>query len=146
MRLILLNDIGRLGKWGDVVDVKPGYGRNYLIPNKLALLYTQGNLHKFEHLKKMAEVRLGKTQKTALQLKERLESISLTFPAQAGEDGKLFGSVTNIDLQELLANEGIVLERKNIILEPIKELGVYSVKVLLQEGIEAIVKLWVVNK
>ncbi|MDI6839719.1 MAG: 50S ribosomal protein L9 [bacterium] len=147
MKIILLEDVERIGKRGDVVDVKPGYGRNYLIPKKLAFLHTDSNLRRFEEFKKIIELRNSRERRVALKLKEELESLSLTFPVQAGEDGKLFGAVTNIDIEGLLAKEGYKIDRKNVILEdPIKELGVYSIRILLHPEVEGTVKLWVVSK
>ncbi|MCK4352592.1 50S ribosomal protein L9 [candidate division WOR-3 bacterium] len=147
MKIILLQDTEKLGKRGDIVDIKPGYARNYLLPNKIALYYSPSNLRKFEEQKKIEEVRGNKKKREALGSKEMLESLSLTFPVQAGEDGKIFGAVTNINIAELLTKEGCEIDKKNILLkEPIKELGVYSVKVLLNSGVEATIKLWVVSK
>jgi len=147
MKIILIRDIERLGKKGTVVDVRPGYGRNYLIPTKSAFLYTASNFKRFEQLKYQEELKKGKERREALKAKEQLESLSLTFPVQAGEDGKLFGAVTNIAIGELLEKEGYSIDRKNILLEePIRELGVYSIKVLLNPEVECTLKIWVVSK
>ncbi len=147
MKIILLQSIEKLGEKGDAIDVKPGYARNYLIPNGVALLHTPSNLKKFDELKRVEAIKKGKREKEAIKLKEKLEALSLTFPVQAGEDGKLFGAITNIDIESAFAKEGYQIDKKDILLsEPIKELGVYSVEVVLNPKIKATVKLWVVNK
>lgn len=147
MKIILLQEVERLGKKGDVVEVKPGYARNKLVPNKFALICTDSNFRKFKAMEQAEIVKKGKEKRGAVLLKERLESLSLTIPVQAGEDSKLFGAVTNIDIEEALTKEGQEIDKKNILLEqPIKELGVYSIEVLLHPEVKATLKLWVVSK
>ncbi len=147
MKIVLLKSVERLGEKGNVIDVKPGYARNYLIPSGLALFHTSSNLKRFEELNRIEAIRKGKKKKEAIQLKEKLEALSLTFPVQAGEDGKLFGAITNIDIEIALAKEKYQIDKKNILLsEPIKELGVYSIEVSLHPEVKATVKFWVVNK
>ncbi|MBI4722408.1 MAG: 50S ribosomal protein L9 [Candidatus Stahlbacteria bacterium] len=147
MKVILLKEVERLGKIGETVEVKPGYARNKLIPSNLALMYSEANFKRFKEIEKLAEVRKEKKKREVLRVKEKLEALSLTIPVQAGEDNKLFGAVTNIDIEEVLAKEGYKIDRKDIVLdEPIKELGVYSIEVLLPAEIKAMVKVWVVSK
>lgn len=147
MKLILLRDIDRLGKRGDKVEVANGYGRNYLIPKGLALALTPENLKKFEYEEKKLKYRLERAKREAEHLKEKLKKLSLTVAVQAGEDDKLFGAVTNMDIEEALSREGYNIDRKKIKLEePIKELGVYTIKIALHPEVEAELKLWVVSK
>jgi len=147
MKLILLADIDRLGKRGDSIEVANGYGRNYLIPKGLALTLTPGNLKKFEHEEEKLRYTMEKTKREAERLKEKLKKLSLTIAVQAGEDDKLFGAVTNMDIEEALSREDYNIDRKKIKLEePIKELGVYTIKIVLHPEVEAELKLWVVSK
>jgi len=147
MKLILLTDIDRLGKRGDKIEVAKGYGRNYLIPKGLALTLTSGNLKKFEHEEEKLRYDVEKTKREAERLKEKLKKLSLTIAVQAGEDDKLFGAVTNMDIEQALSREGYNIDRKKIKLEePIKELGVYTIKMALHPEVEAELKLWVVSK
>lgn len=147
MKVILLREIERLGKRGDVVEVKAGYARNKLIPNKFALMYNESNLGRFKEIEKIETVKKKREKREATILKEVIESLSLTIPVQAGEDGKLFGAVTNIDIEETLSREGYKIDKRNILLEePIKELGVYSIEVVTHPDVKATLKLWVVSK
>lgn len=147
MKLILLKETKGLGKRGEIVEVKPGYAKNFLIPNKFALMYSDSNFRRFKEIEKIDGMKKEKEKKRATMLKEKLESLSLTIPVQAGEDGKLFGAVTNMDIEEVLTKDGYEINKKNILLEePIKELGVYSIEVLVHPEVKATLKLWVVNK
>jgi len=147
MQIILLEDIERLGVKGSIVDVKNGYGRNYLIPQEKALPATPHNIEKFKHLKDTEELRRSREKAHASNLLKKIESLSLTAVAKAGEDDKLFGSVTSHTVSELLKKEGIKIDKKDILLsEPIKELGVYTIPVRLLQDMEAKLKLWVVKE
>lgn len=147
MRVILTEDVGDLGAAGEILDVKVGYARNYLIPQKKALPATAGNIHRMKHIAKKLEDIRNKAKRDAEQLAQRIERVSLTFERQAGDNEKLFGSVTSKDLESALAEEGIEVDRKKILLqEPIKSLGVYQVPVKLQSDITAQVKVWVVQE
>ncbi len=147
MKVILLKEVERLGKVGEMVEVKDGYARNKLIPNKLALICNEASLKKFKEIEKIAEVRKEKKKREVTRMKEKIEALSLTIPVQAGEDNKLFGAVTNIDIEEVLAKEGYKIDKKDIVLdEPIRELGVYSIEIGLHPEIKAILKVWVVSK
>lgn len=146
MKVILLEDIESLGSQGDVVEVKPGYARNYLIPKGKALEATSANLHRIEQIRRKAESVKLKTLNDAQRLAERLEGISITISRKAGENERLFGSVTSMDIQRALQQEGIDIDRKKIQLEePIKSLGFYQVPVKLHPEVTAQVKLWVVQ-
>ena len=147
MQVILREDIANLGRVGDIVSVKDGYGRNFLIPKGLAVMATPRNKKRLEHDKKVIEQRDLKRSKDAEVLKGRVESLSLTIAKQTGEEGKLFGSVTTKEIAEALAEESIEVARKHVRLaEPIKSLGVYTVEIRLTRDIAANLKLWVVAK
>ena len=147
MKVILLREVESLGKKGEVVEVKPGYARNRLIPNKIALIHNESNLRVFGEINKSEIIRIEKERKGVIDLKDKLEALSLTIPVQAGEDGKLYGAVTNIDIEEMLNKEGYNIDKREILLaDPIKELGVYSVEVQLHPEIKATLKVWVVTK
>lgn len=147
MQVILLEDVERLGRKGETVKVARGYARNYLIPRKLALMDTPGNRKAFENLKIVEKVRVSREKRDAEIIASRLERVSLTAVVQAGEDDKLFGSVTSNDIAELLAKEGFETGKKEILLEePIRRLGVYTVGVKVHPEVDAKVKLWVVRK
>jgi len=144
LQLILNEDVPNLGRTGDVVKVRPGYARNYLLPRRLAVEANPKNLRAFEHQKAMAMTRREANKGQALTLKQRLEALVLTLSANAGEEGKLFGSVTNIDIERALRERGFDIERRKIILaEPIKQLGEFTVPVRLDPEVEASLKLTV---
>ena len=130
MEVILREEVPNLGSIGDVVRVKPGYARNYLLPRGLAMEASTRNLAELEHQKRVVADRRLRLQKTAAAIAERLGAVTLTFPMRAGEDGRLFGSVTNQDVQRALGEQGFTLERRRILLEePIKTLGDHVVTV-----------------
>jgi large subunit ribosomal protein L9 len=147
MRVILREDVPKLGKTGDMVKVSNGFGRNYLLPRHFAVQATEGNMRQIEHEKRLALARRDKLVKEAGTLREKLEGISFTVLKRVGEGEKLFGSVTAHDIELALAEEGHKVDRKRIrIDEPIRALGVYPVKVALHAGTEATIKVWVVAK
>ena len=147
MKIILREDVPDLGSIGDVVSVKNGYARNYLIPRQLAVQANTKNLHQLEHQKRLIETHKSRVRKDAHTLAEDIEKISCTIPMLVGEQDKLFGSVTAKDIEEALAQEGINISRKRIVLEePIKSLGVYTVDVRLHTQVTAKLKVWVVAK
>jgi large subunit ribosomal protein L9 len=147
MQVILCEDVSNLGKMGEVVNVKPGFGRNYLIPRGLALSATTRNVHRLDHDKRVIAQQDEKRRRDAQSFKEKLEAISLTIAKNVGSDEKLFGSVTNREVAEALKEEGIEIDRKVIQLDqPIKALGVYTVVVKLAREVNASLKLWVVAK
>jgi large subunit ribosomal protein L9 len=148
MQVILREDVDNLGTTGEVVTVKDGYARNYLIPRGLAVQATSRNVRRLSHEKRVIEQRDTKRRRDAQGVKEQLESLSLTIAKHTGEEDKLFGSVTNREIADALKEEaGIEIDRKLIHLaQPIKALGVYSVEVKLARDVIATVKLWVVAK
>jgi large subunit ribosomal protein L9 len=138
VQVILNEDVPNLGRPGDVVRVRAGYARNYLLPRKMALEANSRNLRAFEHQKRMAMVKREALRTQAMTEKERLENLQLTLTAHAGEEGKLFGSVTNLDLERALREQGYAVDRRRILLsEPIKQLGDYSVIIRLQPEVDA---------
>jgi large subunit ribosomal protein L9 len=147
MKVILTNDLETLGKVGEVVDVKNGYGRNYLIPRNLAVPATKGNLRSIDHLRKQQELRLNKVRRAAEHIKHHIEKASCTAEVNVGEEDKVFGSVTSQNIADLLLAQGIEVDRKKIQLdEPIKALGVYTVPIKVAADVVANCKVWVVKK
>jgi large subunit ribosomal protein L9 len=147
MKVILLEDIDKLGKEGDVVDVAAGYARNYLLVKNKALLSTPGNRKKFEVIKKMKEIQYMRSKDESEKLAEKLNTVSITAVAKAGENEKLYGSITTGDISELLKKEGFDVDKKKIIIEePIKSLGVYTIGIKLHTEVQATIKLWVVSE
>ena len=130
MKIILREDVEKLGKAGDVVKVADGFGRNYLIPRQLAVPANVRNLKALEHDRRVIEARAKKSRKSAESLAEKLSAISITLPAKAGEEGKLFGAITSRDIAEALEKAGVPVDRKTVLLlDPIKHLGDYKVKI-----------------
>lgn len=142
MQVILRDDVPNLGRPGDVVKVRPGYARNFLLPRSLAVEANPKNLRAFEHEKRLALLKREAKRSEALKIKDRLEQLTIEIAARAGEGGKLFGSVTNIDVERALAGQGIAIDRRRIQLaEPIKELGEFVVAVRVDADVEASLKL-----
>lgn len=147
MKLILKEDVQNLGKTGDIVAVSNGYGRNFLLPRGLATQASSKSLKEMEHQKKVIRDRQEKDRQEAQELARRLESISCTIARKTGDEDKLFGSVTARDIEEALQKEGLLLDRKKIVLEePIKKLGEYSVPVKLHTAVTGAVKVCVVSE
>ncbi len=142
MQVILRDDVPNLGRPGDVVKVRPGYARNFLLPRSLAVEANPKNLRAFEHEKRLGLLRREAKRSDALKIKERLEQLTIEIAARAGEGGKLFGSVTNIDIERALGGQGVSIDRRRILLaEPIKELGEFVVPVRVDADVEASLKL-----
>ncbi|MFH2037361.1 MAG: 50S ribosomal protein L9 [Candidatus Zixiibacteriota bacterium] len=147
MKVILRQDIAKLGKVGQTVEVKLGYGRNFLIPRNLAIPATKGNLKAIGEIEKQNDIRLRKKMREAEKTKIMLEKLSLTSEVLVGEEDKIFGSVTSQNVVDLLADEGVKIDKKNVLLdEPIKSLGVYTVPVKIDKDVIANIKLWVIRK
>jgi large subunit ribosomal protein L9 len=145
MQVILREDIDKLGKIGDLVKVKDGFGRNYLIPMKKAIEATPKNVNAMEHAKKMVSDRLRKLKKEAAADAENIKALSLMIRAKAGEEGKLFGSVTSMDIAEAAKAQGVAIDKRKIVLEePIKRLGEFAVPVKLHADVTADLKVAVV--
>jgi large subunit ribosomal protein L9 len=146
MEVVLKKDHENLGKALDVVTVKDGFARNFLLPNGIAVPASEGNKRVVAEAKKLSENREEKKLKEARQLAKKIENVPCTIPVNVGEEDKLFGSVTSQEIADFLAKENILVEKKNIELEePIKQLGVYSVKITLYRDVQAKLKVWVVK-
>jgi len=142
VKLILREDVVNLGEAGDVVDVKPGYARNYLLPRGMAVLATESNVKQLEHHKRVIADRLAKQMKDLEALRDRIQSQVLEFEAQAGTEGRLFGSVTSQHIAERLSEKGIDIDRRKIDLsDPIKEVGEHTVPVKLRRELIAQAKV-----
>ena len=147
MEVVLKEDIPNLGKMGDVVRVRDGFARNYLLPRGLVVIANKKNLKGFEHQKRVIAEQRERVVKQAQNLGEKLAAISLIMPVKTGEEGKLFGSVTNIDIEKALRAKGFEVERRKIHLEgPIKTLGDFEVPVRLTADVTATVKVSVVSE
>ncbi len=147
MRVILKQDVANLGAPGDIVNVARGYGRNFLIPRGLAIPASDGSVRETEHQQRMAEAIRRKQLAGSEDLAKRITDTPITIRREAGEDEKLFGSVTNRDIAEALAAEGIELDRRTIQLsEKINSIGVFNVPVRLHRDVTTEVRVFVIRK
>ena len=147
MQILLLKSLDNLGTQGDIVEVAPGYARNYLIPRKLGLISTPETIKLQAKLRRSSEKKVEEGKDHYLELGEKIASLSRTIAVKAKEDGQLFGSVTAVDIARLLNDHGVRIDRKMIELEaPIKSLGVYTVPIKLPLNVETTTKLWVVSE
>lgn len=147
MKVLLREDIEKLGSAGDLVDVKPGYGRNYLIPQAKAVMATEGAIKNYENMKREAELRATLTAEAAAELAQQLEATSVTISATVGEDDKIFGTVTNIQVAEALEERGIIIDRRKITIDQdINTLGEYTATIDLLGDLNPKVKVWVVKE
>lgn len=136
MKLILKEDVKNLGVMGTVVDVKNGYGRNYLIPQNLAVEANPRNIKQFEHQKKIILVKARKVKSEAEDFAGRLSALKLSIGVRAGDEDKLFGSVTTMDIAKAISDQGIEIDRRKIILEePIKRLGTYEIPIKVHQDV-----------
>jgi len=146
MEVVLKKDHDKLGKALEVVNVKDGYARNFLIPQGIAVAATEGNRRAVAELKKHSEKREGKKIKEAQDQVKHIEKVPCTIKVKVGEEDKLFGSVTTQEIADFLVKEGFAVTKRDIELEePIKQLGVYTVKVNLYKDTSANLKVWVVK-
>jgi len=147
MKIILRDDVENVGRTGEVVTVKDGYARNYLIPRKLAITASPGNLRAIDQVKMQKDQRDKKRMRDGDRIKVALEKVSITAEVQVGEEDKVFGSVTSAHMAELLKDKGFTIDKRDILLEePLKALGVYTVDVKIDRDIVAKIKVWVVKK
>lgn len=147
MQVILREDVDKLGAVGDIVDVKPGYGRNFLIPQQKAVMATEGALKQLEAARAKAAERAEQTVASAQELAEQLENTSVTIPAKVGQGEKIHGSVTSQDVADALAEKGIDIDKKDITLnENIKTLGEFTATVEVISELKPEVKVWVVKE
>jgi large subunit ribosomal protein L9 len=145
MKVILTKNLDNLGKAGSLVEVKPGYGRNYLLPRQLAVLATAKNLRQLEHEKSGILARASKEKTNMDAMAKKLSAIEVKFTRKVGDQNKLFGSVTSKDVHEQLAAQGYQVERKQIHLpEPLKEIGSHEVEVKLHTEVSAKVKVTII--
>ncbi|HQO36273.1 MAG TPA: 50S ribosomal protein L9 [bacterium] len=147
MEVILREAVNGLGREGDIVQVKPGYARNYLLPNGIASLTASTDARKVEHQRRLLADKQKRELKTTTDLAKRIEAQEIRIPARTGEEDRVFGSVTTADISEALAKAGIEVDRRKIVIEePIRALGVYTIPIRLTGEITADMKLWVVKQ
>jgi len=147
MQIILTQDVENLGKAGELVSVRPGYGRNYLVPRGMAVTATVKNKNRLDHEKAVIERRVAKERATANEIATRINGMTLQFERQVGEDEKLFGSVTSRDIAEQLKKANVEIDHRWVQLDAaVKALGKYEVPVRLAAGVVATLKFWVVGK
>ena len=146
MDVILLIDYDSLGKAGDIVKVKPGFARNMLIPKGIALRASSRNLAVAKQQKQITEMRIERERSQFEQLAKKISNIEITIEAQVGDEDKMFGSITNQDIQKSLKDKGIDVERSAIVLdEPIKSLGIYHVNIKISPEVNGDVKIYVIK-
>jgi large subunit ribosomal protein L9 len=142
VEVILREDVPNLGNIGEVVRVKPGYARNFLYPRGLAVEANRKNVAELEHQRRVIGAKADREKKTAEAVASKLEGLVLIVRARAGEEGRLFGSVTNLDVERLLVAKGHQVERRRILLEdPIKQLGTYPVQIQVGGNIKATIQV-----
>lgn len=147
MKVILKEDVKGLGSAGDVKEVKKGHAENFLIPRDLALIASDKNMKVYEAFKRTQVKKLEKDREHLRKVAEQIAAITCNITVQAGEDEKLYGSVTGSDIAEALKKQGVDIDKRKIVLEePIKKTGVYTVPVHLAPEIEASLKLWVIKQ
>jgi large subunit ribosomal protein L9 len=147
MKVLLRQDHEKLGTAGEIINVKAGFARNFLIPKGFALVATKQNIKRYENEKKQMSWRKEKEKRVAEELAKTLENLSCTITVQVGDEDKLFGSVTSQNIAEALEAQGHTIDKRKILLEePIKSLGIYSVPIKLHSDVEAKVKVWVVKE
>ena len=147
MEIILQEDVANLGAIGEVVKVRDGYGRNYLIPRGLAIEANRRNLRVLEHQKRLTAAKKEKDRQNAQGMSDQIAALSLTIQARAGEEDRLFGSVTNIDIEKALTAQGVTIDRRKIMLaEPIKQLGTYTVPIHLSSDVRGNITVNVVRE
>lgn len=146
IHVVLTQDLANVGKGGELVKVRPGFARNYLIPRGLAIGATEGNIRRIEHQKKVAEAAAAKVLKEATDLAQKLSAVKLSIGRQVGEGDKLYGSVTHKDIEEALGQQGYVVDRRRIVTEPLKALGTHEVQIKLAPTVTATIQVSVVAK
>ncbi len=144
MKIILKENVEHLGQIGDVVKVAPGYARNFLLPRGFAMLATEGNAKALAHAKRQLEYKKNKVLEGARAIAAKIEALTLSVKHQAGEEGKLFGSVTNMEVAELLKAQGVEIDRKKIEMDVIKQVGEHTAKVKIHPEVSATLKVTVV--
>lgn len=147
MKIILRQDVENLGAIGEIVTVRPGYARNFLIPNQLAYVASTGAMRALETEKKQYELKIAKARHHAEAVSSQLAELQITIPMQVGEEGRIFGSVTAPMIAQELELRGFNVDRRNIMIdEPIKTLGIFDVRVKLHTDVIAPLKVWVIGQ
>ena len=147
MKVILQKDVANLGKIGDLVKVKDGYGRNFLLPRGLAVLADESNTRKLAHQKRIAQTLAAKQLAAAQELAKQISLTPVAFKLEAGEDGKLFGSVTNKNIAEALSEKGLSVDRHKMHIDgALKEVGSFEVPVALGSGVTASIRVLIEKK
>ena len=147
MKVILTEDVDTLGNAGEIVAVKDGYARNFLLPRQLALIANKGNMAVYKEVRRQREVQQSRAKREAEVLAESLEKVSCNVPVTVGEGDRIFGSVTAQQIADLLKEQGFDIDRRIVQLdEPIRALGVYDVPLRLHPEVEAKIKVWVVKE
>lgn len=145
MKVVLKQAVEKLGEAGEIVTVKDGYGRNYLIPKGMALVANAGNVKAAEERRKHSTLKVAENMKNAREVADKLTNTSVTISVNANDDGKIFGTVTNANVAEALLEKGIDVDRRKISIEGVKTLGEHSATVTLMADVKATVKVWVVK-
>jgi len=147
MKVILQKDIPNLGDAGDIKEVAEGFARNYLLPKKLVIAANESSKKAIEHQKKLIKIKKDKRKKTSEQIAQSMSGVELTITAQVGEEGKLFGSVTSMDIAKHLKEKGFDIDKRKILLDaPIKQEGEFNISIKLEEGLTASMKVNVVRE
>jgi large subunit ribosomal protein L9 len=147
MEIILQEDLANLGRIGDVIKVRDGYARNYLLPRGLAVEANRRNMRVLEHQKRLVAAKKERDQRQAQTLSAQLSALNVVVKARAGEEDRLFGSITNLDIEKALQAQGVTVDRRKIVLEePIKQLGTYTIPVHLSSEVRGNVTVQVVRE
>lgn len=146
IHVVLTEDIGNLGKSGELVRVRPGFARNYLVPRGLAISATAENVARIEHEKKVVEAKNAKLKAEAADLATKLASVKITIERPVGEGDRLYGSVTSRDVEEALAAKGYVVDRRRIVMDALKTLGAHPVTIRLATSVSATIEVTVAKK
>ena len=147
MKVILTKDQENLGNAGEIVKVKDGYARNYLIPRSIALEASKVNMRAYEESKKRQQAKKSREVAGAEELAAEMSKVSITARVQVGEDEKVFGAVTSLEISALLEEKGFTVDKRDILLdEPIKALGIYNISIKVHQEVKAEIKLWVVKE
>jgi len=144
LNVVLQKDVAHLGKGGDVVKVSPGYARNFLVPQGLALPASEGNVKRFEHIKRVAAETAAKSRAEAQSVATKLGAVEITLTARAGSEGKLYGSITHKDIESALKSKGFTVDKKKLSVDSIRSTGTYDVTASLAPEVKATFKVHVV--
>ncbi len=143
LNVVLQKDVSHLGKGGDVVKVAPGFARNFLIPQGMALPASEGNVARFEHIKRIASERATKARAEAQGAATKLSAVEIKLTARAGSEGKLYGSITSKDIEQALKSKGFDVDRKKLTVDAIRSVGTFEVQAKLAPGVDATFKVTV---